>query len=343
MNGKVKNTFKYLAFVSIGALLMYLAFRGNDFRKMFDDILSANYWWVLFSLFFALVAFASRAYRWVILIEPLGHKPKFSSTFYSLMVGYFANMAIPRIGEVTRCTALYEVEKTPFTSTFGTVVTERIVDVITLFLLLISTLLWKFTEISHFFYEKVFLPIWEKVSGTGRQQVLMMIVGGFFLLLVFLLFALWKKISKISLFQKIKKFASEIITGLKTVFNLKRKGAFLFHSVLIWVLYFCSTYFAFRAVPQTEHLGIMVGLFILVIGGFGMSAPTPGGFGSFHILVASALTLDAVTGSGITYEEGIVYATILHTSQVLLVMLLGTLSLIMLNIAKRKLMQNAAA
>jgi uncharacterized protein (TIRG00374 family) len=336
---KVVNIIKYLLFVSIGGVLMYLAFRGVNIKKMVTELSAANFWYVLLSLIGATLAFMSRAYRWVLLIEPLGQRPKFSNALYSLMAGYIANMAIPRIGEVTRCTALYEVEKTPITSSFGTVVVERVVDVLTLLSLLLICLAWKYQEIGAFVNEKIFFPVISKFTSAGQHTLFLVISFGGLGLLLLLAIIFRKKMRASKVMKKAIHLWSEVVSGLKTVFNLKHKGAFLFHSVLIWALYLFNTWICFFAISPTSSLSLMVGLFVLVIGGFGMSAPSPGGFGIFHILVASCLTLDAVTGASISYEEGLTFATLVHSSQVLLVLLLGAISLVMLNVTKRKTMK----
>jgi len=338
---KLTSTIKYLLFLGVGILLMYLAFRGMDFSKMLNDLKHADYSWVLLSLFISVFAFLSRAYRWILLIEPLGYKPKLSNTFYSLMVGYFANLAIPRIGEITRCTALYEVEKTPINSSFGTVVAERVVDLICLFITLLITLFWKFSEISAFFSTNVIEPLSNKIASLPLPYMVAVLAVAVLGLLLVYIFR--KKIAKVGFIIKMKSLLAGVAEGLKTVFRLKRKAAFLFHTFAIWFLYFVMTYICFFAIEPTSNLSPMVGVFILVAGGFGMSAPVQGGFGAYHIIVSSALTITAITGAAITQAEGLLFATIIHTSQTIFILILGCASLVMLNIAKRKLIKNEQA
>ncbi len=340
-SGKLTSVIKYLLFLAIGILLMYFAFKGISFSEMLDVLKDTNYTWVILSLVVAWFAFMSRAYRWIILIEPLGHKPKLKSTYNSLMVGYFANLAFPRIGEITRCATLYELEKTPVDSSFGTVVAERVIDLICLLTLLLVTFIWKSAEIGAFFSEKIMQPIIDKFASL--PMVFLIIAGAVILILLSLLVVFRKRILQMKFALKIKSLLTGVWEGLRTVFRLKRKGEFLLHSVLIWTFYFIMTYICFFAIEPTSGLGPMTGLFILVAGGFGMSAPVQGGIGAYHIIVSGALTLTAITGAVISPKEGLAFAFLMHTSQTLLVALLGSISLISIIIAKRKLLKNEQA
>lgn len=320
---------------------MWFAFKDMNLGKMMEDLAHADYTWVLLSLVGAWLAFLSRAYRWIILIEPLGHKPKLSSTYNSLMVGYFANLAFPRIGEITRCATLYQLEKTPIDSSFGTVVAERVIDLLCLLTLLLVTFIWKSAEIGAFFSEKVLQPIAEKFSSLPSLYI---VIGGVVLLvLILLLFFFRKRILQMKFALRIRGLLVGVWEGLRTVFRLRRLGAFLFHTFAIWFLYFAMTYIVFFAFEPTKDLGPMVGLFILVAGGFGMSAPVNGGIGAYHIIVTAALTMTAVTGYTISEKDGKTFAFLVHTSQTLLVVVLGCISLIAVVIAKRKLLKNGKA
>ena len=139
MHKPLLSIIKYLFLLAVAGGLLYLAFRGVDLNKMVKSIAEANYGWLSVSVIVSLVAFVSRAYRWNLLIEPLGYEPKLSSTGYSLMVGYLANLAVPRLGEVSRCGSLSKAEKIPFNSLLGTVIVERVMDVICLIICLLLT------------------------------------------------------------------------------------------------------------------------------------------------------------------------------------------------------------
>jgi len=305
---------------------------------MLQDLKKANYKWVVFSLLFSVAAHMSRAYRWGMLIEPLHKRPKFSNLFYSLCSGYFANMAFPRLGEVTRCTALNEVEDTSLDSLFGTVIAERVIDLISLFSLIFLTLIINFNLFGNFFLDLFH----DKLSFLAHVSYSFVIAGviGIILFLIVLYLAR-KRISKIPVVGKVVSFLKGIGDGLRSVLKLKRWKAFLFHSVLIWFLYYVSGYVSLAVIPETTGLGFSAALFILVLGGLGMSAPVQGGFGAYHFMVAGGLVLygivphlDSSTGKEIS--KGLLYATIIHSSQVILILVLGCISIVMLNIEKRK-------
>jgi len=325
-------------FLSIGVALMYFAFRNVDPIQMWARVMKANFWWILLSLVFSTLAHASRAYRWSMLIGAVNKKPKFSNTFYALAVGYFANMAVPRLGEVTRCTALYEVEKTPIDSMVGTVIMERVVDVISLFSLIVLVLLVNMELFSGFFKDMAS----EKLQGLQAvSQTTWIILVAAIILFFVVLIILRKKFMKIKIVEKVMNFLKGIMDGFRSVLKVKNKWAFLFHSVFIWAMYFVSGYITFFSMPETAHLGLAAALFLLVLGGIGMSAPAPGGFGPYHIFVSAGLTLYGITkyidpATGTEINKGLDYAFVVHSSQVLLIIVLGSLSLIMLNIVKRK-------
>lgn len=329
---------KIVLFLFIGALLLFLVFRNIDLARMLDDLKKANYWWVLLSLIISLAANISRAYRWGLLIETVHQEPKLTNSFYALSVGYFANLAFPRLGEVTRCTAMYELEKAPFEKVVGTVIAERVVDLICLVILLVITLFSNLQQFSHFFYELL----------SGKLSFLNQLSSGLLItsILIFtgslaVLILLRKKIMELGFAKKIVGFLVGIFQGFTAVFKLKKRGAFIFHSILIWLMYYLSTYVCFNAIPETTHLGLNAALFLLVLGALGMSAPVQGGFGAYHFIVASGLVLYGIVPyidpvSGKEVSKGLVFATIVHSSQIILVVVLGIISLVMLNIAKRK-------
>jgi len=169
----ILNTLKFIAFLSIGILLLWFAFRGVNFDKFFASFKNINYWWVAVSLVFAWFGFLFRAWRWKLLIEPLGYNVKLSDAYHAVSIGYMANFAFPRIGEVTRCAVLNRAEKVPFESLIGTVITERISDVVMLMLIIITVFFAKIDFFGKFLTENIFNPIIEIVyesSNSGNFQ-----------------------------------------------------------------------------------------------------------------------------------------------------------------------------
>ena len=320
MQKKISSIIRVVLLLSIGILLLWLTFRNENVFKIFDKIKHANIFYVSISIVCGFTAFEIRAYRWNMLIHPLGYKPKLSNASYALGLGYFANLAIPRIGEISRCGALSKAEKIPFEKLIGTVITERIIDVFMLAFSILLAAALQFNLMKNFLMEKIITPILVK-SNPGNSSSLKTIIIVAVIVLVILMGAFIKGKYK----EKIKNTLVGMTEGLKSLFNMKETGKFIFHTFLMWFLYFLAAYACFFALEATSHLGMKEGVFILVAGGLGMSAPVQGGIGAYHYIVSQALLL-----FGVASADGIAYATMVHTYQTLLVILLGCISLIML-------------
>ena len=320
----------------MGVLLLFLAFKGVDFEHLINDLKSANYYWVFLSLIFSFIAYVSRAIRWRLLIEPLNYKPSIKNVFYALMLGYFANLAFPRIGEITRCGALAKSDKIPMDSLIGTVIIERATDFIVLLFLLFFVFIAKIESFGNFIKETVFTPLYHKIINTVDFSIY------YWLLIILvisvsvgLLYYFRKRFKRVKIILKIRKILRGVISGVKTVTKMKSRSAFLLHTIIIWLSYFFMTYVVIFSIPATSNLTLVDGLFLLVIGGLGMAAPVQGGIGAFHWIVSSALSL-----YGISKAEGLVFATIQHESQTLLAILLGLFSVLMLFLNSRRKSKN---
>ena len=313
---------------------MYFAFKGISFEKLVQNLKSVNYWWILLSLFFAFLAYIARAHRWNIIIEPLNYHPTLAHTLYSLMVGYLANFAFPRIGEITRCATLAKKDKIPVDKLIGTVIIERAVDLLSLLILLVLLLLLRMDTFGAFLGNNVFIPLSEKISNTlGFSWFIWILIAGSFLGFIALYFIFRERLAEIVMVNKVKNMVKGVLSGLKTVYLMKRRWEFIFYSILIWIFYLLMTWVAVFALPATSGLKLIDGLFILVIGGLGMSAPVQGGIGAYHWIVSRGL---ASVYAFVTIEDGLVYATITHGSQAIFAILLGSLSLIFLVSRKSK-------
>lgn len=314
---------KFLGFLSVGVLLLYLAFRGMSIDSLTNDLKHAKYSWVLLSLVFALIAYISRAIRWRLIIEPLGYKPGLRNTFYALMVGYLANFAFPRIGEITRCATLSKKEKIPVDRLIGTVIVERAVDLLSLLMILVVLVILRFDTFGKFFRENVFLPLGDKISSTFNFTWLVWIILALALSVFLTLYLIFRnRISNMRFVTKVRDLIKGVLEGLKTVYKMKKRWPFIFHTLLIWFMYWMMTWVVVFALPSTSNLKIIDGLFILVIGGLGMSAPVQSGIGAFHWIVSRGLFIVY----GISIEKGLVFATIAHESQSLLAISLGIMS-----------------
>lgn len=324
---------RIVGFLALGILLLYFAFRGIAFNELASILREANFWWIGLSMFFAILSLFSRARRWVLLIEPLGFKPSFKHTYHALMIGYLSNFALPRLGEVTRCVTLGKREKIPVDSLIGTVIIERVTDLVMLLMIMLVLIISWAEKFGTFFNDNIFLPMQEKITDTFGGMILfwVMLVGVLALLLL-LLYLFRKPLGKIRVIRKIADFLMGILDGLKTIYKMKRKWEFILHSVLIWLLYILMTWVVVFAMKETAGLTFVDGIFLLVIGGLGMAAPVTAGFGAFHWIVSRGM----VFVYGLTLEQGGAYAILAHESNSILLILLGALSYILLMLSRKK-------
>jgi len=324
---------KIATFLALGILLLYFAFRGVAFDTLASTLQKVNFWWIGLSLLFAFISFFSRARRWMLLIEPLGFKPSFKNTYHSLMVGYLSNYALPRLGEVTRCVTLGNREKIPVDSLFGTVIVERVVDLFMLMLILLILLFSWMDKFGAFFGEQVYGPLQQKfIVLFGGTLVFWLLVIGAILFLILLIYLFRKRLARFKVFRKIKEILIGVLNGLKTIYRMKRKWEFILHSVLIWFLYILMTWVVVFSLEELSGLTFIDGMFLLVVGGLGMSAPVTAGFGAYHWITSRGLMFVY----DFSLETGSAYAILAHESNSLLTILLGALSYMILMLSRKK-------
>ncbi len=334
MNKKIYSIIKYAVLLGVGAGLLFLAFKKVNINETIDKIKNADLFWVMLSVIASLIAFFSRAIRWNLLIHPLGYTPKVMNTSTALMIGYLANLAIPRLGEVTRCGTLTQSEKIPFDKLLGTVITERIIDVLSLLVCMMLVAFFEFERLKKFLNENFIDTFKNKIHSLINSPFLILLTLGIFFTLVYLTF---KSKKGKTFLNKAKVIMRGIVDGILSVRKMKKPLLFLFHTVLIWTMYFFMSYFCFFALQSTAGLDWYAGLFILVVGGLGMSAPVPGGIGAYHWAVSLGLML-----FGISYDDGITFATLMHTTNTLVVIVLGALSFLYLFLKQRNGNTNAS-
>lgn len=321
-----KNVFKYLISLALAGGLLWFTFNQShlDAGDLWAKIRAADYRWVLLSAVLTFVAHWSRAERWRILLEPVvAQRPTSLEATVSVLTGYLANLALPRAGEVARCGTLYRLAAVPVNVSFGTVVAERLFDLLMLVLLLGVTFVLEFDRLSQFFAEFLGGKLPTGSSGSGVLAFAGTVLVGLGLLAWFLFTRYRDALGRHPLYQKVQAFAQGLLAGLLSVRKLRRPGAFVFHTLLIWTMYYLMSYTLFFAMPATADLGPITGLTILVVGTLGMAAPTPGGIGSFHLLVGQVALL-----YGLTSQDGQVLATFIHGVSTVMIIILGVLALL---------------
>lgn len=324
----LKKTLTIVISLVFAVVFMWLALRGLDFEKIEKSLMKANYWWIFLASIFGILAYWFRAVRWNLLLEPLGHKISNSNSLWTISFGYLMNLTIPRSGELARSTALYGVEKVPVDKAFGTIILERVVDLVCMLLFLGLTLIFKYEAIFSFYTQ----------ANIKLNPVLLVGVLGAIVLGSVLFFKLKEKFRKIKIFSKIIDFLEGIFAGLSSILKLRSKGKFIMQSLAIWVCYYFAAYLVCFALPETSNFTFADGFFIIVVGTLGMMVPASGGIGAFHFalkLGISALFLSMGKSAEEGAEIGLSYAFLSHTMQLVIMLVMGIISIPMLAKAKR--------
>lgn len=320
-----------MLFLSVGLLLLWLALRGLDLSKIGIEFRHAKYFWILLSIVPAFIAHLSRAVRWNIMINSMGYQTTLGTTFHATIMGYFANTIFPRLGEVTRCTVLSRRQNIPINSLFGTVISERVFDVICVAIIAFFVILAQFGFLRGFLENMIWSPLTARLPSSTW---LITLVGVSLLLAVGLFYILLRLsmpyIRKLSFYRKLKDLILGFLAGIKSIRNLKQKGAFVAHTILIWFMYFLMSYLPFRAFEATSHLNLIDGTTLLMMGSFAMIIPVPAGIGAYHWIVTRTLS-DLY---GIVTESAASYAVLTHASQLIFIALLGVLSMSFVMIKK---------
>lgn len=311
---------KFLGFFAVGAFIFWLIYKDQNIDRIKTVLRNdVNYYWVVLSLFIGLLSHISRTLRWGLMIEPIGHKPRFTNTFLAVMVGYLMNMAIPRMGEISRCGVLSKYEKISFTKLVGTVVAERAVDMVSLLLLLVVVIFSQFGKMLSFMNQNP--EIQEKVNSVFTSPYLI-----FGIILSIILFYVFRKAFKHTvIFAKIMEILENFKEGFISIGSIKKKGWFFFHSFFIWGMYYLMLYMVFFAFDFTSNLNPIAGLTTFVMASFGMVAPVQGGIGAWHFMAKEALSL-----YGVPNENGIIFAFVAHSSMTGMIILIGIISLFIL-------------
>ncbi|WP_443936955.1 lysylphosphatidylglycerol synthase transmembrane domain-containing protein [Pedobacter sp. MW01-1-1] len=317
MAHKLKAIIKYLILLVIGVGLLYFAFKGQNISKIWQEIKTAKFLWIFISASTVLLAHIVRARRWQMLYQSIQYNVHFWNAYHAVIIGYLANLALPRFGEIARCSVIYKTQKVPMLSSIGTVITDRLFDVIVLLLMGLGMLLFQYPVVAHFLYQTIYVNLSQKFAAINILWIIFLLIAGIALITVAIYF-LRKFFNK-----KFLKILVSLRQGFSSYTKLKNKGLFLFYTTAIWFLYYISMYFAFSAISSTTHLGLDAAYTAFVFSGFAMVAPIQGGIGVFHWMVAQALVLYAVN-----FKDALAYATIIHSMQILLVLLLGCISML---------------
>lgn len=344
------NILKIVLFFGLGLAILWFAYQSQSEKWLLDcaekdiepvdcgtyaqkiarDFSQVKWGWIFAVLFVYVISNVSRAARWIMLLKPLGYRPRFLNAFFTVMIGYFANLGFPRIGEILRPTIFAGYEKMPVEKVLGTIVTERVIDVICLLIVFALTFALEFERLWNFV-----LSFQSAEESTGMPLMLKLTIAALVVVIVaaFFIYKNREKIAKNPFAKKILDFLMGLWEGVQTIRQMKNPLLFIFHSVNIWFMYFLMTYLGFFAFAPTEHLTLLAGLVVFVTGALGIVIPTPGGLGSYNVLVTAAL----VQFYNINGNDAFSFSIILFFSiNVGCNILLGLLGMIFLPLYNRK-------
>jgi glycosyltransferase 2 family protein len=330
MKQRFLSILQYIIFLGAGLFLVWWQFKDmtpEDKQEFNHAFSTANYWLLIPVTIMSLLSHLSRAMRWKLLMEPLDYKPSLKNLFSVTMVGYLANAAVPRLGEVLKCTFLARYEKLKVDKLVGTILVERTFDLICFIIFIGITLLLQAGVIGSKIKEEFDkmtdapgMPIWLKL-------ILLIAVAAAVIITVRLLF---KKFPDNKLVKKTNDIIKGLIQGFASIKNLKKRKLFVAHTIFIWAMYLLQVYVAFSAINGTGHLGIKVAFSVLTFATFAMIV-TPGGIGTFPIFVMKTLAVYAIAD-----ETGRAFGWLMWGASTAIVIVAGVSCLLLLPYINKK-------
>jgi glycosyltransferase 2 family protein len=320
MNKKILSLLRYMIFLGLGVVLVFLSVRNITDSEWFNikkALVHARYWLIFPVMATLLLSHYSRARRWRILIEPLGYKPRVANTYMAVLIGYLANLAIPRLGEVLKCTILSRYEKVPADKLVGTILAERAFDVLCLIVVIIITILTQVDLIGGYMHDLFSDAVANNAHKFTWGRI--GLVAGILIVVLFTILYIFKKYAHISFMQKLKAILTSIWHGITSIRYLKSKGWFIFHTVFIWSMYLLSVRIGMYAIQETSVYGLKESLSVLTTGSLAIIVPTPGqGFGVYQWVVQKTMAL-----YGLQEGLGLAFGYMLWTAQFFQILLSG--------------------
>lgn len=324
----MKKALKYLAFLLLAGILLHFSFKGVKWSDFISGLQSCNWWWIAASMAIGILGFLFRALRWRILLRAINKDVTLGETFNGINIGYITNFIFPRAGEVARCGVIANTRKVSFEKSLGTVVLERSLDMVCLLLWMFLLLLFTWGEFGSFIKGEILQPLQGKFSSLVLPLSILCAVA------VAGCAALWifrKRLMEIKIVGRIMQVIKGLLEGVFSAFRMEEKWMFFLYTLLIWLTYWLTSLTTIYAFPQVGHLGGIDALFLMIIGGFGWVVPVQGGLGAYHFIVSLALA----KVYGIAQATGVVFATISHEAQALVMILCGAVSLISVSMWKK--------
>ncbi|MEO9805596.1 MAG: lysylphosphatidylglycerol synthase transmembrane domain-containing protein [Reichenbachiella sp.] len=319
---KISSIIKYSLSLVLAGVLFYFAFRKVSLEEFVQKIAEVNYSWVLLSIVLSIMSHWLRSYRWNLVLRPLGYeKLSDGRTFLAVMTGYLANLAFPRLGEVTRCGVMKRNDKIPMSISFGTVITERVLDFLILLSLILMDFIIEFDMVYDFFISAIGWDV--NVDHTTNITIIITILVIFAVAGILILKRILEHEFENPLLQKAHRVLTDIVNGLLSIRKVQNISGFVLSTIGIWVFYYLMSYVIFFSISETSGLGFGAGLSILAAAGVAMAMPVQGGIGAYHTLVSGVLII-----YGVEATSSLFFATLLHTSQLVTIVVVGGLSVL---------------
>jgi uncharacterized protein (TIRG00374 family) len=313
-----KQWIQVLLSLGVAVWIFWFLYKDVKFQSLLDALRETSFTLIGLSILVSLLGFYLRAWRWKLLIEASENASVSTGrTFVALMIGYLANLLVPRAGEVARCGVLAKTENRQMGKLFGTVLLERTFDLFFMLLTVFLAFVLERELFSRLLSELISLEtLYQKVSG-----LIPLLIGGFSVFVIFI-YLVFQKYRDAGIVKKIRHFIRDMLTGLLSLKDVKNQLGFWSSSTAIWITYYLTMLLVALAIPSTASLSLSSVLMVMVMGSIGMVAPVQGGIGTFHALVAFILM-----AYGLSDEEGKIFAVIIHSSQVLTIVGFGLISL----------------
>ncbi len=318
MKAKISKWLSIVLPLFLGIFLIYYSynqFSEKDIEEIKKHFKNANFYYLNFSIFIAFLGSASRAYRWKYVLDQMGYKTSFANNFMAVSIGYLMNMTVPRSGEISRALVLKKYNNVPFDKGFGSIIAERIIDMIVLLGLIIVAFFVQYDVLKTFVLDKV--PL---------QNLILLFVIGFVLFITFILLYVY---SKLKFILKIKEKIAGLKEGIVSIFHMKKKWSYLGHTVFIWFSYIYMFYIGLLVISETNMLPLSAVITSFIVGSVAI-AFTNSGFGSYPFLMAKILLFYHISETA-----GSAFGWIIWTTQMLLLVFLGALSFLLLPILNR--------
>ncbi|MDX2195133.1 MAG: lysylphosphatidylglycerol synthase transmembrane domain-containing protein [Cytophagales bacterium] len=319
----LKSAIKYIISIGVAAALLWFLFAKIDIMSMVAQFAQLNYGVIALSILLSALSHYVRAWRWSLLLHSLGHKVSNISAYHGVVIGYLANLVLPRMGEVTRCGILYKSNKVPVEQSLGTVLSERLIDVLMLGVVSMLCLVIEFDKVSSFFGQ------YFSGSGVFSNGWVIIILSVLLIMMVSAGIYYWQNKEKINarypIISKIYLVLIGFVNGAMSALRVKNIAEFMLSTLLLWILYYLVVYVTFYSYSTNTDTTPGMVLVTLMVGTLGFSAPVQGGLGAYHLFVSAVLVM-----YGYGNQDALFMATVQNTTQLVTFIATGTVSLIIM-------------